>query len=282
MIRLSRATAEPAVELVEVSGATFRVAIHDGEPGGTPLLLFNGIGASLETFGPFLDALDPARPVIRLDVPGIGGSPMPARPYRFSTLSRSIGRLLDRLEVSEVDVLGISWGGALAQQFALTERKRVRRIVLVATSTGSISVPANPFVLAHLATPRRHRDPAHMMSIAGTIYGGSLRQHQDHLKDLLPYFGRGGQKGGYALQLLAGAGWTSVPFLPLIRQPILILAGDDDPIISSLNGRIIARLSRHSELVTYHGGHIDLVANPGELVPHIERFLAEPLPASSV
>lgn len=275
MNRLSSSTAALVTELIEVPGATLRVAVHKGAPGRTPLLLFNGIGASLETFAPFLAALDPDRPVIRLDPPGIGGSPMPARPYRYSTLSRAIGRVLDRLEITQVDVLGISWGGALAQQFAITERKRVRRIVLVATSTGAISVPANPRVLAHLATPKRHKDPSYMMSIAGSIYGGSLRKNQDHLKDLLPYFGRGGQKGGYALQLLAGVGWTGVPLLPLIRQPILILAGDDDPIIPSPNGHLIKRLSRHSELITYHGGHIDLIVNPGELVPHIERFLAE-------
>ena len=51
-----------------------------------PLLLINGIGASLELLEPFVDALDPAIEVIRFDVPGVGGSPLPSRPYRFTGL----------------------------------------------------------------------------------------------------------------------------------------------------------------------------------------------------
>ena len=73
---------------------------------------------------------------------------------------------------------------------------------------------------------------------------------------------------------LAGWGWTSLPFLPLLRQPTLVLTGDDDPIIPAVNGRILAGLIRHAELRTYPGGHIDLVANPGLLGPLIDRFLA--------
>jgi poly(3-hydroxyalkanoate) depolymerase len=262
------------VTLIEIGDQTFRVAVRQGDPRRTPLLLLNGIGASLETFQPFIVALDPAITVIRLDVPGIGGSPLPRRPYRFSSLSRRIGKLLDELGYPTVDVLGISWGGGLAQQFALTERERVRRLVLVATSTGSVMMPANPRVLATLATPRRHRDSAHLLSIAGRLYGGSVRDSQAHLRELLPYFGRGGQVGGYILQLLAGAGWTSLPLLPLIRTPTLVLPGNDDPIIHPLNGRILALLIPGAERHVYVGGHIDLVAAPERLVPEIERFLS--------
>ena len=61
-----------------VGGRTIRVSVREGTAGWPPLLLCNGIGASLELFQPFVDALDPHRPVIRFDMPGIGGSPAPA------------------------------------------------------------------------------------------------------------------------------------------------------------------------------------------------------------
>ena len=127
-------------------------------PAGLPLLLINGIGASLELLQPFVDELDPAIEVIRFDPPGVGGSPLPALPYRFSGLCRLIARLLDELGHDQVDVLGISWGGGVAQHFAAFQRRRCRRLVLVATATGALMVPARPAVLAQMVTPRRYLD----------------------------------------------------------------------------------------------------------------------------
>ena len=107
------------IRTVVVGGRTLRIAVRPGTGAGPPLLLANGIGASLETFAPFVAALDPAIEVIRFDVPGVGGSPLPARPYRFSTLARMLAGLLDQLGHERADILGISWGGALAQQFEI-------------------------------------------------------------------------------------------------------------------------------------------------------------------
>jgi len=82
---------------------------------------------------------------------------------------------------------------------------------------------------------------------------------------------------GYHYQLLATAGWTSLPLLPLIRQPTLILAGDDDPIIPQLNARILHRLIPRSELTIYHGGHLDLVTQAAHLAPS-SRHSSAPKP----
>ena len=106
-----------------------------------PLLLCNGIGASLELLQPFVDALDPRREVIRFDLPGIGGSPAPVVPYHLWTLAPLLSGLLDQLGHQQADVLGMSWGGGLAQQFAVRCPSRVRRLVLVATSPGALMVP---------------------------------------------------------------------------------------------------------------------------------------------
>jgi poly(3-hydroxyalkanoate) depolymerase len=259
--------------LVTAGDRTLRVSVRPGDAKRTPLLLINGIGASLETFGPLMGHLDPDVEVIRFDPPGVGGSPAATRPYRFHTLATVLARVLDHLGHERVDVLGISWGGALAQQFAFSQRSRTRRLVLVATGTGALMVPGSPKVLARLATPRRYRDPNYLLSIAPELYGGSIRGNLDEMMPLLRTFRHGGQVGGYAMQVLAGAGWTSVPFLPFIAAPTLVLAGDDDPIIPAINGRIIARLIRNSELEIYHGGHVELVAQPTLLSGRIEEFL---------
>ena len=83
------------VRSVTVGGQLLRVAVRPGPNGEgrgprPPLLLINGIGASLELLGPFVAKLDPAVEVIRFDPPGVGGSPLPLRPYRLTGLCRLI------------------------------------------------------------------------------------------------------------------------------------------------------------------------------------------------
>src|SRR5437016_442807 len=158
-----------------VKGLRLRVAIRQGDGTRPPLLLMNGIGVNFEVLQPFVDALDPAIEVMRFDVPGTGSSPAPLIPYRFSAHARLVTKMLEQLGYQQVDVLGISWGGALAQQFAFQYPVRCRRLILVSTGTGALMVPGRPWVLAKIATPRRYRDPTHMEQIAGEIYGGKVR-----------------------------------------------------------------------------------------------------------
>ncbi len=268
------------VRSVTVGGRLLRVAIRPGrnEADGTPrvpLLLINGIGARLELLEPFVSELDPALEVIRFDPPGVGGSPLPSGPYRFSGLCRLIAAMLTELGYHRVDVLGISWGGGVAQQFAVSQRARCRRLVLVATATGTPMVPARPSVFRHLVTPRRYLDPGYLGRVAGDLYGGLARIDSAPIVAAMHSGGRrSGMSRGYLYQLAAAAGWTSLPLLPRLRQPTLILAGDDDPIVPLANARLMHRLIRDSRLHVYHGGHLALVTDAAELAPVVDGFLA--------
>jgi poly(3-hydroxyalkanoate) depolymerase len=280
MSSTSRASADSPghrefVRQVTAAGRTLRVSVRPGtDESVPPFLLMNGIGASLEVLQPFVDALDPRRTVIRFDVPGVGGSPRPVVPYVLATFTPVVAAVLDRLGFEEpVDVLGLSWGGGLAQHFAVQHRRRVRRLVLVGTGTGTLMVPADPRVLAKMLTPRRHRDPDYARSIAGDIYGGTMRTHPERAAKVLHSHARLGPRRGYYYQLAATSGWSSLPFLRLIRQPTLIVAGDDDPIIPVVNARVMARLIPDARLHVYSGGHIAMVTEAHDIAPVIEEFL---------
>jgi poly(3-hydroxyalkanoate) depolymerase len=264
---------ERSVRALAIGGQQLRVAVRPGDGTRTPLVLTNGIGASLELLQPFVDALNPSIEVVRFDVPGVGGSPLPTVPYRLPRLARLLARLLDRLGYATVDLLGISWGGGLAQQFALSQRDRCRRLVLVATGTGTLMVPGRPKVLARMATPRRYLDPGYAERVAADLYGGTIRADPGRALALLHDHTRVGPRRGYLYQLAAGAGWTSLPLLPWIRQPTLLLAGDDDPIVPLVNAHIMRRLLPHAELHVYHGGHLGLLTEPAQLAPVVDRFL---------
>jgi poly(3-hydroxyalkanoate) depolymerase len=259
------------VRYITTGGQRIRVNVRDGI--GVPLVLCNGIGASLEVLDPLVENL--SCPVIRFDVPGTGGSPTSIAPYGFPYLAWVLGRVLSKLGISVVDVLGLSWGGALAQQFAFQNPRRCRRLVLVATGTGALMVPAHPRVLAKMLTPHRFSDPDYAASIAGELYGGTVRAHGEDVARLFVKQLHAGSKIGYLHQLLAGAIWTSLFALPAVRQETLIVAGTDDPIIPVINARIMKALLPHSRLHLHSGGHIDLVHNAVELAPVIEEFLTE-------
>jgi poly(3-hydroxyalkanoate) depolymerase len=262
-----------------VRGRRLRVSVRRAAgpgPARTPLLLLNGIGASLELLQPFVDELPPGIEVIRFDVPGIGGSPLPVIPYHMSTFASLVGRLVSRLGHDRVDVMGFSWGGGLAQQFAVAQRRQTRKLVLAATGTGSLMVPARPHVLVKMLTPRRHQDPDYARRIAGEIYGGTMRTNPELAAQVLHSYTRKGPTRGYYYQLLAGAGWSSLPALGLIRQPTLIVAGDDDPLIPVVNARIMSRGIPRARLHLYRGGHLALLTEAAELALVIDGFLQEP------
>jgi poly(3-hydroxyalkanoate) depolymerase len=251
-----------------------RVATRQGGDASPPLLIFNGIGANLELVEPFVTALDDVS-VIIFDVPGVGGSPAPVVPYRFSTLSVLSERLLSRLGYDgPVDVLGVSWGGALAQQFARLYPVRCRRLILAATSPGVVMVPAKLSVLSKLIGPRRYTDPAYLQEVSAEIYGGAYRRDpsllRDHSRHIQAPRGR-----GYLYQLLAAAGWSSLPWLGALRQTTLVMHGNDDPIVPLTNAKILAARIRHATLYVIDDGHLFLVTRAREVAPVVRRFLRQ-------
>ena len=270
------ASARLSVEhLIPVLGQQIRVNIRNGA--GVPLVLCNGIGASLEVLDPLVDHLNPDTTVVRFDVPGTGASPDSPLPYGFPYLATVLGGLLRKLGFhDEVDILGLSWGGALAQQFAFQNPRRCRRLILVSTGTGALMVPGRPAVLAKMLTPRRFLEHDYASRIAGEIYGGTVRTDPSIIKRLFDRQLMAGSRVGYLHQLLAGSVWTSLFALPLIRQRTLIVAGLDDPVVPVVNAKIMGSLLPHARVHLHTGGHVDLITNAAELAPVIELFRSQP------
>lgn len=259
-----------------VRGQDLRVQVRPGDPAVPPLLMCNGIGTSLEALQSLVDALDERIGVVRFDVPGVGGSANPARPYRMSGLAQTIHQLCLQLGYKQMDVFGISWGGGLAQQFAHQYPHFCRRLVLACTGTGMTMVPGQPRVLGQLLSGSRHRDAAKAAAIAPMLYGGSMRERPDQARDVFGNIAHGVSRVGYTNQLLAMVGWTSLRWLSNVRQPTLLLFGDDDPIIRPINGQMIHWRMPNSTLVMYPGGHVDVIVEAHKYAPIIGDFLLKP------
>jgi poly(3-hydroxyoctanoate) depolymerase len=266
----------PAIRYVDVDGVRLRASVRGT---GFPLLVLTGIGASLELSAPLELALNShGVQTVALDAPGTGESTRYQRPRRMPGLARTVEQTLDALGYDGIDVLGVSFGGVLAQQLAHQAPRRVRRLVLAATGAGVPGlggVPGSPRALLALATPRRYQSPDYYRRIAGSLYGGEARRDPDALlHGSIARFSEAPSLRGYIDQLYAISFWTGLPWLWRLRQPTLVLAGDDDPIVPVVNGRILARLIPNARLeIIRGGGHLFLLERPAEHAARIAAFL---------
>ncbi|MEM6727369.1 MAG: poly(3-hydroxyalkanoate) depolymerase [Pseudomonadota bacterium] len=264
-------TTELAPQYITLMGQKLRYAFFGPEDAERTLLVFNGIGASLDAVRPVAGYFERTR-ILIFDVPGVGGSPTPLIPYRFAWLSRMSARLLDALGIDKVDVLGVSWGGAAAQQFVYDNQDRCLSLTLCATSAGLVMVPGNINVIRKMATPKRFLDPEHMKNIGPDIYGGQLRMNRE-LLNMHAASLKAGDARGYFYQVLCGAGWTSWLWLPQIRIPVLLLMGADDPLIPIINGHILMNRLPDARMVVMDCGHLFILSKPGETAHRVEAFI---------
>jgi poly(3-hydroxyoctanoate) depolymerase len=260
---------------VNVAGLRMRVARAGA---GRPLLLITGIGANVDMWAP-LARLVTDRELIAFDAPGVGLSERPRVPLRMRQLAGIVRQLMDVLEVERADVLGYSFGGGLAQELARRSPDRVRRLVLCATAPGLGGVPPRPMAALMLATPARYYSPRLLAFSIPRIAGGrSARDPSVLAEHAGARLGAPPDVLGYAYQLYAAAGWSSLPWLHRVKQPTLVVAGDEDPSVPLLNSRLLASRLPDARLhVIKGGGHLFLLDEPHSAVARITSFLDEPM-----
>jgi pimeloyl-ACP methyl ester carboxylesterase len=255
---------------VRVDDHLLRVSIR-GE--GRPLLLVMGLGGNIEMWDPLERALNERGiQTIAYDASGTGDSPARLLPLRMAGLARQATHVLGALGFPAADVLGVSFGGAVAQELAHKDPERVRRLVLASTTCG-LGVPGHPVALALLATPLRYYSPTFLRLTANALYGpttngdGVRFREQMHARRARPP-----TVWGYVSQLAAGAGWTSLPWLHRLRAPTLVLSGGADRIVPPMNARILASRIPGARLEVVPGaGHLLLMDH----AEHCARTIAD-------
>ena len=230
---------------VHVGERTSRTSVRTSVRGteGRPLLLVNGLGAPLESWEPLRAALGTRR-TIAFDAPGTGGSSTPLRPLTMRELAGFALEVVTQLGHEEVDVLGYSFGGAVAQELARLAPARVCRMVLAATSFGWGAPLGDPLAVISAATG-----------------SASLVPRPDPL--------------GYWWQLLAISTWSSFPWISRVRQPTLVLAGANDRVAPVAAARLLARELPNAELAVVDGEHWFLIRDGASAAAAlITEFLA--------
>jgi pimeloyl-ACP methyl ester carboxylesterase len=222
---------------IDVFGRRLRVRVH-GE--GPPVLLINGLGANLTTWTPLVQQLERFQ-VISFDAPGVGRSASPRAPYTIGRIADVALQVLDELGLQQADVLGYSLGGAVAQRLAFQHPARVRRLILSSTSPGTSGVPGSLRALLAVSTPARHyaksgyRVTMKMIDLAPAEKESEfLQQHAVWQQEAVP------SMRGYMLQMAAFSTFNSLPWLPRIEHPTLVLTGSNDHLVPMVNSAILA------------------------------------------
>ncbi len=263
----------PDISFREVGPVRLRTAHWKGPKGSphNPLLFFNGVGANIE-LALRLGDMFPDREIITFDVPGVGESEPTKWPYRPWILARWTRQLLDQFGIGDVDVMGVSWGGAMAQQFAVQYRSRVGKLILCATTAGMTMVPGRPAAMLKMADARRYIDPEFMKENFATLYGDLAEENAGyHVQNL-----KAPDPKGYAFQIMAFMGWSSLPFIRFLRMPTLVVMGAKDAIVPVINGHILNTALPNSRLeVMEDAGHLFIVTKMEESRRIISNFLLE-------
>lgn len=260
-----------------VDGTRLRIGTSGSGP---PLLLLMGIGGNLNMWTPFTSRLG-GRRFVAFDAPGTGESEI-GRVRRMRGLADLTARLLDELSLDEVDVLGYSFGGALAQELAHRHPARVSRLILGATACGVGGIPAISTVYLHMAHPLRYYSEGYLNWVSPRLLGGRQRHDSASTNEQVRLrLNAPPSVLGYAAQLAAITGWSSLPWLHQLRMPTLVMAGNDDPLIPMVNARLLQRRIPNARLhVVQGGGHLFILDQPEDVIDTVEAFLDLPVTAA--
>jgi len=244
---------------------------------GRPLLLLNGLGGNVDMWCAVEGGFAEFAHTITFDSPGCGRSPMLHGHVTIRRLAKMVSAALDELGHDEVDVLGFSLGGLIAQQLTHNDAGRVRRMALVATACGWGSMPGAPDALALVSMPLRYH--------SRLVYEQTrwlLAPADRELLERAPALAAARRKYppsvlGYMAQLWAGALWSSLPWLRTVATPTLVVHGEADRLVPAANAVQLARHLPTSRLHVAPGeGHLLVFDDESAALPLLVDFFQSP------
>ena len=242
---------------------------------GEPLLLIQGLGFSGAMWYRILPALEARHRVIRYDARGIGRSDIPEQQWDIATMAADAMAILDAAGEQTAHVLGVSLGGIVAQEAALTYPDRLRSLTLLSTHpAGQEAVWPDAEVMDMLRNrttlPREEAIRAALPYGYATTTDPAWIEQDVQLRLEIPT-----HEAGYMGQLMAGLGYEgTVPRLPQVTVPALIIHGDLDKMIPVANATIMAKALPDARKVIVEGaGHVIWTDAPDAVTGALLEFL---------
>jgi pimeloyl-ACP methyl ester carboxylesterase len=246
---------------------------------GPPLLLCIGSGSTLEQMGLLFGALAAEFDVVGWDYRGFGASDPAAGPYTMADLASNAAGVLDLAGWESCRVFGISFGGMVAQEFAVTYPERVQRLALACTSAGGAGGSSYP--LHELAAiPDEERRPLELKLLDSRWSEDWLASHALDRAVAESLHARASERtpaeqAAHLAQLDARRGHDAHDRLDAIGCPTLVAYGRYDGLAPPANSAAIAARIPGAEVRGYEGGHPFLAQDPAALADVIQFLRGE-------
>jgi pimeloyl-ACP methyl ester carboxylesterase len=254
---------EAPTRSVDVAGTTF-VYRQLGPATGVPVIMLNHWGAVLDNFDPrIVDGIAATRPVIAVNYRGVGASGGKAA-LTVAEMAEDAIAVIRALGFEQVDLLGFSLGGFVAQDIALKEPDLVRKVILTGTGPAGgdgiekVGAVSWPLIIKGMLT---FRDPKFYLFFTSTANGRrAARDFLRRLRERKADRDKPIAVDAFLRQLKAIKAWggQAQQNLGAIRKPVLVANGDQDKMVPSRNSIDLARRLPNAELVLYedagHGG----------------------------
>lgn len=251
-----------------------------GPRGGVPLVFLHHLGANLDDWDPrVIDGIAARRHVVTFDNRGVGAS-SGSVPHTIGEMAADAVTFIRTLGHDQVDLLGFSLGGGVAQDIMVEHPGLVRRAILAGTGparAGGLDKVTKVAVAAYGKAALTLRDPKHFLffprnpggKLAATDYMARLKERtQDRDKRSSPTVMPA------QLTAIRAAGVQTPYDLSKVLQPILVANGDNDLMVASEKSAELAERLPNAELVIYpDSGHGGVFQHHRTFVPKVLEFL---------
>jgi 3-oxoadipate enol-lactonase len=262
-------------EYASNDGVRIAYQVHGG--GGEPLAFVHGLGYDRAGWGPLPGLLEDDFRVIVLDNRGVGESDVPDGPYAVEQLAADTVAVLDAAGVEGAHVFGVSLGGCVAQELALSYPDRVRKLVLASTSPGGPNAHPMPArgMEAFGRFPTMEHEAGLRLLVETSLGEHGVRERPELVDEIYAYrLSHTPPLAGWQAQAFAGATFDAYDRVASIDKPTLIIHGGDDPVVDVRNSDLLAeRIPGARVHVIPDRGHL-MVWEEGEtLAPVVREFL---------
>jgi 3-oxoadipate enol-lactonase len=239
---------------------------------GEPLLFCQGLGYDRRGFGPLPRLLAEDFRVILFDNRGVGDSDVPVGPYSVPQLAADAVAVLDAAGVDSAHVFGVSLGGFIAQELALSYPERVRRLVLASTMAGGAAAYPMPArgLEAFGRYPTMEREDGLRLMVENSLGDHGVRERPELVEEIYAYrLERAPTIEGWQAQAVAGATFDAYDRVQEIAKPTLVLQGGADTVIDPGNAETLAQ--------RIPGARFELIPDRGHLVMWEEGEMLAPI-----
>jgi len=244
---------------------------------GEPLLFVHGLGYDRFGWGKLPELLAEDFLVVVFDNRGVGDSDVPEGPYAVSQMAEDAVAVLDAAGIDSAHVLGVSLGGYIAQELALTHPERLRKLVLASTAPGGPrSVPMPDAGLAAFSRfPTMGREAGLRLMVETSLGAYGVREQPELVEEIYRYrLERGPTLAGWQSQAYGGATFDAYDRVPGIAAETLVLQGSADNVVDARNADLLVELIPGARLeLIPDRGHLLVWQEAERLAPIVKAFL---------